>query len=373
MIIKFLFSLILSYIVILYNTNIFSDTLVIQSASYLICLFLIYTYISVLLFPKKDYSKVMKISFIFFIGYLFLYIIYFIFIDDIIAQYLKTQNTILETIIYNFILSILVFMLCYFIFNIEKIFLKIHNISSIINKIILFITKYLAIPVLLYIFVLPSFFQTFIRVTGDSMNQTLRDGDVPVLQTLGINQKIPFTNQYLTFGLEYIKRGDIVTIDVHNNKHKIKKGPKIDEYFIKRVIGLPGETIKIIKNKVYINNKLLDEPYTYFYKRAKKKVKKISALEQKYKDIWMKEQKKLKELKNSRLKKASKLNCTLYDCEEFTLKDNEYFLMGDNRWNSNDSRSFGPVPSFLIHSKLLYIVLSYDKDKLNYDRSFKSY
>ena len=73
---------------------------------------------------------------------------------------------------------------------------------------------------------------------------------------------------------------------------------------IKRVIGLPGDTVELRDGTVLINGVLLDEPYV----------------------------------------NGAQTFCGNY-CEPFTLGPDEYFLMGDNRANSLDSRSFGPISS----------------------------
>ena len=75
-----------------------------------------------------------------------------------------------------------------------------------------------------------------IRVNGRSMNDTLKDGDIMILNIIG----------YRTKGL---KRFDIVVVD--NGK----------DYLIKRVIGLPGEEIEYKDNKLYINGKLVKDNY----------------------------------------------------------------------------------------------------------------
>lgn len=113
------------------------------------------------------------------------------------------------------------------------------------------------------------------RVQGNSMLPNIYDGNIKIINHLP----------------KSFDRGDIVVAKDYKDKILI----------IKRVVGLPGEKVDVIKDKVYINGKELDEPY----------------LENKYK----KED----------------------DCiGNVRLENDEYFLMGDNRAGSVDSRDLGP-------------------------------
>lgn len=102
------------------------------------------------------------------------------------------------------------------------------------------------------------------------------------------------TDQYIIVSrFAYIigepQRGDVVVFHANSDKD-----------FIKRVIGLPGETIQIVNGKVYINNKLIDEPYLT----------------------------------------TENQNCASCNLQQpVTLGKDEYFVLGDNRRSSQDSRS----------------------------------
>ncbi len=133
------------------------------------------------------------------------------------------------------------------------------------------------------------------NVYGDSMEPTLYSGDVV------------FTEKISTYFHSY-ERGDIVILDGEG-----MEGYDRDEYLIKRVIGLPGETIRIADGCVYIKPVdsdeffLLEEPYI---------ADEVQTL-----------------MMTAGIEKG-------YD--EITLADNEYYCIGDNRPVSKDSRILGP-------------------------------
>jgi signal peptidase I len=108
--------------------------------------------------------------------------------------------------------------------------------------------------------------------------------------------------------------------------------------FIKRVIGLPGESVELREKKVYINGKPLDEPYVHFLQPP-------GSLSE-YHEV------------------------TSYDVRErygpVTVPPNQYFVMGDNRDNSQDSRYWGFLPRENIKGKALVIYWSYEAEREDY-------
>ena len=78
-------------------------------------------------------------------------------------------------------------------------------------------------------------------VTGDSMKPTFKNGQKIIVNKLAYISGSP-------------KRGDIIVVGVDDNTSKIKPT-------IRRVVGLPGETVEIRQGRVYINGGILDEPY----------------------------------------------------------------------------------------------------------------
>ena len=150
-------------------------------------------------------------------------------------------------------------------------------------------------------------------VSGESMDPTLHDG------------------QFMFASDEAIKRGDIIVSRFPQELLDIKP-EKESTTIIKRVIGLPGETVDIQKDgTVLVNNMKIDESYL-----------------------------------TDEHKKATYLEGKNY---HLTLNSNQYFIMGDNRDNSYDSRYFGAVnvgdiagvqstsPTSQTWTKSIYIVL----------------
>lgn len=147
-----------------------------------------------------------------------------------------------------------------------------------------------SIFIVLYLFVLmPN------QVKGASMDNTFQNGEY--ILTSKISYK---------FGSP--KRGDVVIF-------KSPKNPDID--YIKRIIAMPGDRIKISDSDVYVNSELLDEPY------IKEKTNLISG-------------------------------GFMQDGVEETVPEGYLFVMGDNRPNSSDSREFGFVPFSDIIGKVFF-------------------
>lgn len=128
-----------------------------------------------------------------------------------------------------------------------------------------------------------------ITVDGTSMLETLHSGDKLYVSLL-------------TARLQGYGRGDVV----------ICYYPGREERCVKRVIGLPGETIKVVSGTVYINGEPLEEDYLTYKAR--------------------------------------------YSCPEITLDDGEYFLLGDNRPISHDSHSADVGPVSRIEGEVRFII-----------------
>jgi signal peptidase I len=173
---------------------------------------------------------------------------------------------------------------------------------------------------LIYVFFVMTFLlQSFVIPTG-SMQDNILIGDHILVDKVAYSQSIGKLDGFM-FPQEKIQRGMIVTF---------KSPAELEKEYVKRVIALPGERIRIKNKKVFIDDKPLDEPYTFF---KDPNVEQISQ-----RDNFM----------------------------EYTVPPNHYFCMGDNRDNSYDSRFWGPVPASFIIGKPWRIYWSFDSKTEDY-------
>lgn len=160
-----------------------------------------------------------------------------------------------------------------------------------------FIKEYLPyILIIVAVLLIKRFVISPVNVVGDSMYPTLHDGYVMLLDEI-----------YYKF--DKLDRFDIVVI-----KYKDSSGKS--ELIIKRVIGLPGDTVSYDKGKLYINGKYIKEKFSH----AETK-----------------------------------------DFGTVTLDDDEYFVMGDNRTVSLDSRYIGPIKTKDIRGRTIISIYPFNK------------
>ena len=147
-----------------------------------------------------------------------------------------------------------------------------------------------------------------VRVDGDSMKPTLLDNELGLMNV--------FSKK--TSGVE---RYDVVIVYNEN----------AGEDWVKRVIGLPGDSVYAKDDVVYVNGKAIDEPY----------------LDTEYANNY----------------RSEGLNFT-GDFETVILGEDEYFLMGDNRPYSHDSRAVGPFKGENIVGKDVYVFYPFNEMKI---------
>ncbi len=194
-------------------------------------------------------------------------------------------------------------------------------------------------------------------VPTGSMIPTILEGDRIFVNKLSYDLKIP--NPYTIIQLvkwSDPKRGDIVVF----------KSPNDGKRLVKRVIGLPGDSIAMSNNILSINGKPL--VYTPL---SKNDIDRIGIPE------WSRYQFKVEDLTGHEHPVMLKKDHTRFDYfdsfEPIHLPKGKYFMMGDNRDHSADSRFFGPVDRRRIVGRASAIVISRDGSFLHprWDRFFK--
>lgn len=166
--------------------------------------------------------------------------------------------------------------------------------------------------------VLAFFIRTFVvqafKIPSASMEPTLLVGDHILVNKFIYGIKIPFMDKTLV-SVKEPRRGDIVVF-------KFPENP--DKDFIKRVIAVPGDTVRIMDKKVYINDELADEPYGVFT-----------------------------DLIPGGIRPRDNLG-------PVTVPEDSFFVMGDNRDHSYDSRFWGFVKRSAVKGKAFLIYWSWD-------------
>src|SRR3954469_9506213 len=136
-----------------------------------------------------------------------------------------------------------------------------------------------------------------VKVEGTSMLPGLED------------QERIFINKFV-YRFNSIERGDIVVFRYPRD---------VAKSYIKRVIGIEGDRVRIVDGRVYVNGRMLEEPY----------------VPEEYADI--------------------------RSYSEVKVPPHSYFLLGDHRTSSSDSRDFGPVDQRFIYGKAVFVYWPVDK------------
>ena len=187
----------------------------------------------------------------------------------------------------------------------------------------------IVIAVILALFIRTFIVQAFKIPTG-SMENTLLIGDHLLVNKFMLGPSSSSLERMLLPEREP-RRGDVIVF-------KYPEDPSRD--FIKRVIGLPGETVEMRNKRIFINGKELTEPYVHFLQPPTGPP----------------------ELSET----------TSFDVREnygpVTVPPDEYFVMGDNRDNSEDSRYWGFLPRDYIKGNAMMVYWSYEATSEDYEQ-----
>ncbi len=192
-------------------------------------------------------------------------------------------------------------------------------------------------PILFIVLVLRSFLVEPFRIPSGSMMPTLLVGDFILVNKFVYGIRLPVVHTKVV-DIDEPERGDIVVFRYPNN-------PAVD--YIKRVVGLPGDKIAYYNKKLYINGEPVTlTPMGHFTGAGQN---------QRYNGALVFKE-KLGEVEHQILIMEGQPSVE----GEFVVPTGHYFVMGDNRDNSNDSRYWGPVPEENLVGKAFLIWMHWD-------------
>jgi signal peptidase I len=206
-------------------------------------------------------------------------------------------------------------------------------------------------PVIIAVFVLRSFFFEPFKIPSGSMIPTLRIGDLILVNKFHYGVRLPVINTKLTEGTPP-QRGDVMVF-------RYPPKPSLD--YIKRVVGVPGDEVAYLNKRLTINGAVID----------------TKALPEFFDDDVMRYFKQYQEVlgeKTHGILNDDNRPAFIPGVDDFAFKDNcrysvegvvckvpegNYFMMGDNRDNSLDSRYWGFVPDKNIVGKAFFVWMNF--------------
>ena len=190
-------------------------------------------------------------------------------------------------------------------------------------------------PILFVVLIIRSFFLEPYKIPSGSMIPTLMIGDFILVDKNIYGYKLPLTDITLIDN-EDPQRGDVVVFKYPENK-------KIN--YIKRIVGLPGDRIIYKDKRLYVN----DIEYSH------------TQIDHNFDPIEIADGQVY--IENNSSKEYLILNQSGPTFNfEYQVPDETYFVLGDNRDNSNDSRYWGPVPRENLVGKAFYIWMFWNSD-----------
>jgi signal peptidase I len=201
-------------------------------------------------------------------------------------------------------------------------------------------TKIFQVSVLLFLLIRTFLVEAF-KIPSGSMDNTLQVGDFLLVNKLVYGAEVPFTHARLP-RLREPQRGDVIVFEFPQD---------ITKNFVKRLVGLPGDTVEMREGKLIRNGKLISEGYvehtepdmdptgTEFSWQREFLVRSVSA--------------------------APAYRPSRNNWGPLVVPKGNYFVLGDNRDNSLDSRYWGWVADSLVKGRPFVIYYSYSPDSVD--------
>lgn len=211
-------------------------------------------------------------------------------------------------------------------------------------------------PVILAVFLLRSFLVEPFKIPSGSMIPTLQVGDFILVNKFTYGIRLPILNKKLV-DINNPKRGDVMVFHYPEN-------PSMD--YIKRVVGLPGDVIGYRDKKVYVNGVLQKQKQVGEYNYVESSLRMVHAelstenLDGHEHSVLINPETPILH-RNSVAEFPHRESCRYSDEEvRCTVPAGHYYMMGDNRDNSRDSRYWGFVPDSMIVGKAFAIWMNFN-------------
>ena len=178
--------------------------------------------------------------------------------------------------------------------------------------------------------------QTFV-ITSGSMENTLLVGDMLVVNRVAIGSRIPFTGIRIP-GYSEPRRGDVLVFDPHHEENMT---------LVKRLVGMPGDTLEMRGKVLYVNGLPQDEPYVVTTRRLDDYDRIM---------LWQREF-----LVGG---PRDDYRPTRDNWGPIAIPPGYYFMLGDNRDSSLDSRYWGLLEGWRFEGRAVAIYFSYNRDSV---------
>jgi signal peptidase I len=192
----------------------------------------------------------------------------------------------------------------------------------------------IGIAVVLFLILRTFVLQTFF-ITSGSMEDTLLVGDFLVVNRAAVGSRIPFTGIRLP-GYSSVDRGDIIVFDPTHEP---------DLKLVKRLIGLPGDTLEMRDGILFLNGQRQDEPY----------VKREGIPDSGDPSMFWQAEYLLPDADRTRYEP------TRNNWGPLVIPEGRYFMLGDNRDSSLDSRYWGLLERWRLEGRVSFIYFSYNR------------
>jgi signal peptidase I len=201
--------------------------------------------------------------------------------------------------------------------------------------------KSFTIAIVLFLFVRTFLVEAF-KIPSGSMERTLLVGDFLLVNKMVYGAEVPFTGKHLP-AIRHPQRGDVIVFQWPVDPSK---------NFVKRLVGVPGDTLMMSSGDLYVNGVRQSERY-------------VSHSEPPDIDPTSADFDWQKQYVVRTAEAATRTPPSRNNWGPIVVPKDEYFVLGDNRDNSLDSRYWKFVPDSLIRGRPMFVYYSYDPDSLD--------